>query len=142
MFNSRNHTGTQPLALAIWLAVMATACGAPARDAGDPLLSEAAPDSFSIAFETSSGAFRMRLNLDWSPAGVDRIYELRWSHWPLTSAHGPIDALQAHRVTSLPIERHNIPNGFFRFSSGNVTKPPTRCDSNTATIISVAARAS
>ena len=76
MFNSRNHTGTQPLALAIWLAVMATACGAPARDAGDPLLSEAAPDSFSIAFETSSGAFRMRLNRDWSPAGVDRIYEL------------------------------------------------------------------
>jgi len=36
----------------------------------------------------------------------------------------------------------SMASGFWRFSSGNATGPPWRCDSNTATIISVAVRAS
>ena len=58
------------------LAVAAAACGDGVRDAADPALPQAAPDSFLVAFETSAGEFRMALHRDWSPAGVDRVYQL------------------------------------------------------------------
>ena len=39
------------------------------------------------------------------------------------------------------VDSYNIVSGFLRFCRGNVTGLPTRWDSNTAAIISVAARA-
>jgi hypothetical protein len=50
------------------------------------------------------------------------------------------------RVHECPQKRQsydlsNMANGFWRVVRGNVTGWPTRCDSNTATIISVAERA-
>jgi cyclophilin family peptidyl-prolyl cis-trans isomerase len=41
----------------------------------------AAPDSFVVAFETSAGEFHVALRRDWSPAGVDRVYELARSNF-------------------------------------------------------------
>jgi peptidyl-prolyl cis-trans isomerase A (cyclophilin A) len=35
-----------------------------------------APDSFRVAFETSRGRFDVTARRDWSPAGVDRFYDL------------------------------------------------------------------
>ena len=34
----------------------------------------AAPDSFTVAFETTTGPVRLRLYRDWSPHGVDRMH--------------------------------------------------------------------
>lgn len=70
------HRRAPLLALGVLLALTGTACGESAPDSADSSLSEAVPDSFLVAFETSAGEFRMRLHRDWSPAGVDRIYEL------------------------------------------------------------------
>ena len=36
----------------------------------------AVPDSFVVAFETSRGRFDVMAHTDWSPAGVDRFYQL------------------------------------------------------------------
>ncbi len=35
-----------------------------------------APDTFSVAFETSKGTFQMRVHRAWAPAGADRFYQL------------------------------------------------------------------
>ena len=69
------------LGVGMGLAVAAAACGDGVRDAADAALREAAlreavPDSFLVVFETSAGEFRMGLHRDWSPAGVDRVYQL------------------------------------------------------------------
>src|SRR5262245_36618287 len=36
----------------------------------------AVPDSFVVAFETSRGRFDVMAHTQWSPAGVDRFYQL------------------------------------------------------------------
>jgi peptidyl-prolyl cis-trans isomerase A (cyclophilin A) len=43
---------------------------------GELPLHEAAPDSFSIVFETTKGDFTVLAIRDWSPMGVDRLYHL------------------------------------------------------------------
>src|SRR5215217_6052895 len=39
-------------------------------------LNAAVPDSFLVAFETSRGRFDVMARTEWSPAGVDRFYQL------------------------------------------------------------------
>jgi cyclophilin family peptidyl-prolyl cis-trans isomerase len=41
-----------------------------------PLPFPAAPDSFQVRFETTQGAFYVNAHREWSPLGVDRLYEL------------------------------------------------------------------
>lgn len=38
--------------------------------------SKPAPDTFRVKFDTSKGSFVVELHRDWSPAGVDRFYDL------------------------------------------------------------------
>ncbi|MFT4604278.1 MAG: cyclophilin family peptidyl-prolyl cis-trans isomerase [Rhodothermales bacterium] len=42
----------------------------------DDRVSEAAPDSFVVAFEASTGPFEVSVWRHWSPAAVDRLYHL------------------------------------------------------------------
>lgn len=59
------------------LAVGTTACLGRLRGtpkAGNPDV--AVPDSFVVAFETSRGRFDVMARTQWSPAGVDRFYQL------------------------------------------------------------------
>jgi len=39
-------------------------------------ITEHAPDSFSVLFNTSEGGFIVRVHRDWSPNGADRFYNL------------------------------------------------------------------
>jgi peptidyl-prolyl cis-trans isomerase A (cyclophilin A) len=41
----------------------------------------AVPDSFVVAFETSRGRFDVKAHTEWSPAGVDRFYQLVNVHY-------------------------------------------------------------
>lgn len=45
-------------------------------DPSDASLTEQAPDSFAVSFETSAGDFRVRFHRSWSPLAVDRVYQL------------------------------------------------------------------
>ncbi|NNE68851.1 MAG: peptidylprolyl isomerase [Rhodothermales bacterium] len=42
----------------------------------DDRVGEAAPDSFVVAFEASTGPFEVAVKRDWSPAAADRFYHL------------------------------------------------------------------
>jgi cyclophilin family peptidyl-prolyl cis-trans isomerase len=42
----------------------------------DDRVAEAAPDSFVVAFEASTGPFEVTVWRDWSPAAADRLYHL------------------------------------------------------------------
>lgn len=53
-------------------------------------LAAAAPDSFSLAFQTSKGDFEVRVRREWSPLGADRLYYL--------SQHGFFDGARFFRV--------------------------------------------
>ena len=57
-----------------WLA--ACAVNRPLYEPGPELLSATAPDSFLVEFVTSEGPFLVTMHRDWSPLGVDRIYQL------------------------------------------------------------------
>jgi peptidyl-prolyl cis-trans isomerase A (cyclophilin A) len=49
----------------------------PALTDPDPAaLSAAAPDSFTLVFETSAGEIEVRVRRDWAPLGVDRLHYL------------------------------------------------------------------
>lgn len=63
----------------------AASCAAPAPEsapsvpAAEPVpvhVSPAAPDSFTVLFETSKGPFTVKAYRHWSPAGADRLHEL------------------------------------------------------------------
>lgn len=65
-----------PLFLIITCVVTLSA-GLQAQPLPDQLpLHEAAPDSFSIVFETTRGDFTVLAVREWSPLGVDRLYHL------------------------------------------------------------------
>ena len=49
------------------------ACGGDGSDAG---MSDRAPDTFTVGFETSAGPFEIEFVRDWSPIAVDRAYRL------------------------------------------------------------------
>ncbi|MGM0705044.1 MAG: peptidylprolyl isomerase [Bacteroidota bacterium] len=55
-----------------------------------PESTPAAPDSFAVALETTTGAVTLRLYRDWSPHGVDRVHCL--------VQHGHFDGLPVFRV--------------------------------------------
>lgn len=44
-------------------------------------LDQPAPDSFLVVFETTKGKFVMKAHRDWSPLGVDRLYQLARAHY-------------------------------------------------------------
>jgi hypothetical protein len=44
-------------------------------------LDQPAPDSFLVVFETTKGRFVMKAHRDWSPLGVDRLYQLAQAHY-------------------------------------------------------------
>lgn len=62
----------------ILLAAFAGACRRPAPlNAPAPAgLDVAGPDSFTVRFTTTRGAFDLKVHRDWSPRGADRIYWL------------------------------------------------------------------
>lgn len=41
----------------------------------------AAPDVFSVRFETTKGPFTVEVHRDWAPIGVDRLYQLLQVHY-------------------------------------------------------------
>ena len=69
---------TRSLATLATATLAATACRGtpsllPETDGGTPPV---APDSFLVAFETTKGPFTVKAHRAWSPAGVDRFYDL------------------------------------------------------------------
>lgn len=44
-------------------------------------LDQPAPDSFLVVFETTKGSFVLKAHRDWSPLGVDRLYQLARAHY-------------------------------------------------------------
>jgi len=48
----------------------------PLLNPSDPAVNETAPASFRVRLNTSRGAIVLELHRDWSPAGVDRFYNL------------------------------------------------------------------
>jgi peptidyl-prolyl cis-trans isomerase A (cyclophilin A) len=64
------------------LAIGAASCAAHLGGAGTTINSDVAvPDSFVVAFETSRGRFDVMARTQWSPAGVDRFYQLVNVHY-------------------------------------------------------------
>lgn len=63
---------------ALAVVVLGAACddGSALRDPSPSQLTEAAPDSFTVRFETSAGDFEVRFVREWSPLGVDRVHHL------------------------------------------------------------------
>ena len=72
----RYHVTTTLFSLII-TCILSLPAGIQAQPLPDELpLHEAAPDSFSIVFETTKGDFTVLAIRDWSPMGVDRLYHL------------------------------------------------------------------
>jgi peptidyl-prolyl cis-trans isomerase A (cyclophilin A) len=67
-------------AIASAAAIAVLACATPALAQGklaDPAaLTEKAPASYKVKFDTSKGAFVVQVNRDWAPNGADRFYNL------------------------------------------------------------------
>ncbi len=59
-------------------------------DPAHPAWAEAAPDTFDARFETTAGAFTLRVFRAWAPAGADRFWNL--------ARHGFYDDARFHRV--------------------------------------------
>ncbi|MDA0329428.1 MAG: peptidylprolyl isomerase [Gemmatimonadetes bacterium] len=72
---NRRHRRAALLTPCALLLVVGSSCAGPARTA-DPSNVEAAPDSFVVGFETSAGDFSLTFYRAWSPAAVDRVYQL------------------------------------------------------------------
>jgi peptidyl-prolyl cis-trans isomerase A (cyclophilin A) len=66
------------IATAAAFAVLASATPAPAQSKlSDPAaLTETAPASYKVKFNTSKGIFVIQVNRDWAPNGADRFYNL------------------------------------------------------------------
>jgi cyclophilin family peptidyl-prolyl cis-trans isomerase len=66
------------IVLGIAATVAVGACGRRAAlyDPTPALLNAAAPDSFLVAIETSEGTLEVKMHRVWSPAGVDRVFQL------------------------------------------------------------------
>lgn len=62
------------------LAVGCATLGGPSTDSvpqtGRPTVTETAPDSFDVRFETTKGDFVVRARREWAPHGVDRFHRL------------------------------------------------------------------
>ncbi|MEQ9299037.1 MAG: peptidylprolyl isomerase [Cyclobacteriaceae bacterium] len=68
----RNSKLNQVL-IGIFLCGMLAACKTPSRQAATKI---EAPAYFKAQFETSKGVFEIESRREWSPAGVDRLYQL------------------------------------------------------------------
>jgi peptidyl-prolyl cis-trans isomerase A (cyclophilin A) len=81
-FRARRRLGRAATLLTLALGTVAAACGAPrAAPRRDPLLqpdpvTETAPDTFGVRFETTQGAFTVQFIRSWAPRGADRAYYL------------------------------------------------------------------
>src|ERR1051325_4101202 len=65
----------QTIVLALFVAT--TACAQEAGPLRNPgALTEQAPPTFSVAFDTSKGRFVATVHRDWAPLGADRFYNL------------------------------------------------------------------
>lgn len=65
------------LRAALSSALLLVSCASPSLENPSPSeLSQAAPDSFEVRFETSQGPFVVRARRHWSPQGVDRLHFL------------------------------------------------------------------
>jgi peptidyl-prolyl cis-trans isomerase A (cyclophilin A) len=66
--------------LAAFLAACATAPDAerqsPLLQPESPTMSQTAPDTFQVRFETTAGEFVVEARREWAPRGVDRFYNL------------------------------------------------------------------
>ncbi len=71
-------TALAPLVALAALAAAGSACAAPvtSKPAVAVGTDAAAPDSFTVRFLSSRGAFDVRVHRDWAPRGADRIYSL------------------------------------------------------------------
>ncbi len=66
-----------------------------------PMWQESAPDTFTIAFETSEGTFSVEVIRDWAPIGADRFYNL--------VVHGYYDYSRFYRVIPDFIVQFGLP---------------------------------
>jgi peptidyl-prolyl cis-trans isomerase A (cyclophilin A) len=64
-------------------------------------LDAAGPDSFTVRFTTSRGAFDVKVHRDWSPRGADRI------HWLVN--HGFYDGVRFFRVVPNFVVQFGMP---------------------------------
>jgi len=121
------------------LVVLASAIGSSACAVGgrsrvrlDPTV--AVPDSFLVAFETSRGRFDVMARTQWSPAGVDRFYQLvatRYyddarffrvvkdfvAQWGLAGDPAITRAWRVRRLADEPV-RHGNSRGTLAFARG------------------------
>lgn len=59
-----------------WRAVLGELSGSALRNPEDPRANLTAPAEFKVKFETSKGAFVVKVVREWSPRGADRFYSL------------------------------------------------------------------
>jgi peptidyl-prolyl cis-trans isomerase A (cyclophilin A) len=68
---------TKSLAAAIFLAgIVAMGADAKSKLSNPASLTEKAPDTYKVKFDTSKGAFTVEVTRDWAPLGADRFYNL------------------------------------------------------------------
>lgn len=72
------------------LALLLGQAASPLLDPDAPELNRRAPDQFKARLETSKGPMLLEIQRDWSPAGVDRFYNL--------ARTGYYDGVRFHRV--------------------------------------------
>lgn len=68
----------RPLALLLFAAALSGACHrtSPLLSPAPTALDDVGPDSFTVRFVTTRGAFDLKVHRDWSPNGSDRLYWL------------------------------------------------------------------
>jgi peptidyl-prolyl cis-trans isomerase A (cyclophilin A) len=118
--------------LALTVGASACALAGGGRPRLDPSI--AVPDSFLVAFETSRGRFDVMARTQWSPAGVDRFYQLvatRYydnsgffrvvkdfvAQWGLAADPAVTRAWRVRRLADEPV-RHSNSRGTLAYARG------------------------
>ena len=89
----------------------------------------AAPDSFTVALETTTGAVTLRLYRDWSPAGVDRVHCL--------VEHDHFDGLPVFRVVEGFVAQFGLtsdPHTDSLWAEAGIPDEPVRASNERGTI--------
>jgi peptidyl-prolyl cis-trans isomerase A (cyclophilin A) len=127
------------LSAAVVLAVLAPAAGHAQADAKAKLrnpaaLTEQAPATYKVKFDTSKGAFVLEVHRDWAPIGADRFYNL--------VKNGFFDDIRFFRVVPNFMVQFGIngdPNVATIWQNRNIQDDPVK-QSNTRGYISFATR--